>query len=115
MGELESVSVKMEPALDPISFKRQPDIINLDKSKLDAYTGEYALGGIVTRFYTKSDQTLFLFVPGQPEYELIPTGMNKFSIKKLNGFNIEFVEDENKNVTGVLFIQPNGTFKAMKK
>jgi hypothetical protein len=115
MGELESVSVKMEPALDPISFKRQPEIINLDKSRLDAYTGEYALGEIVTRFYTKSDQTLFLFVPGQPEYELIPTGMNKFSIKKLNGYNIEFVEDENKNVTGVLFIQPNGTFKAMKK
>ena len=93
MGEIEAVSVKMEPALDPISFKRQPDIINVDKSRLNVYTGEYVIGEIVARFYTKTDQTLFLFVPGQPEYELIPTGINKFSIKKQDGYNIEFVED----------------------
>jgi CubicO group peptidase (beta-lactamase class C family) len=115
MGEIEAVSVKMEQTLEPLIFKRQPDIINLDKGKLNTYTGEYTLGEIVARIYTKTDQTLYLFVPGQPEYELIPTGVNKFSIKKLDGYSIEFVEDQNKNITGVLFIQPNGTFKAIKK
>ena len=115
MGEIESVFLKMEEAVDPIGFHRQPDIINVDKGILKAYTGEYALAGIVARFYTKNDQTLFLFVPGQPEYELIPTGRNKFSIKKLDGYKIEFVEDGNKNISGALFIQPNGTFKAIRK
>jgi CubicO group peptidase (beta-lactamase class C family) len=115
LGEIEALYVKMEPTLDPLCFKHQTDIIDLDKDRLKAYTGDYALGEIIAKFYTKNDQTLFLFVPGQPEYELIPTGMNKFSIKKLEGYKIEFVENENKKITGVLFIQPNGTFKAVKK
>jgi CubicO group peptidase (beta-lactamase class C family) len=115
LGEIEAVSIKFEPSLDPIEFKQQPDAITLDKVILEKYTGEYALGNIITKFYTKNDQTLFLFVPGQPEYELLPISMNKFSIRKLDGFKIEFIEDENKNITGALFIQPNGTFKATKK
>lgn len=115
MGEIEAVYLKIEPTLDPVCFKLLPDIIDLEKGKLKIYTGDYALGEIVAKFYTKNDQTLFLFVPGQPEYELVPTGPDKFSIKKLDGYKIEFVEDANKNITGVLFIQPNGTFKATKK
>jgi hypothetical protein len=58
---------------------------------------------------------LFLFVEGQPEYELQPSGINKFSTKKLEGYSFEFTEAENGNINGVLFIQPNGTFKATKK
>jgi CubicO group peptidase (beta-lactamase class C family) len=115
MGEIEAVYLKMEPTLDPICFKHQTDIIDIEKGKLKIYIGDYALGEMVAKFYTKNDQTLFLFVPGQPEYELVPTGLNKFSIKKLDGFRIEFVEDAGKNITGALFIQPNGTFKATKK
>jgi hypothetical protein len=115
MGDIEALYIKMEPTLDPLCFKHQTDITDLDKDRLKTYTGDYALGEIIAKFYTKNDQTLFLFVPGQPEYELIPTGMNKFSIKKLDGYMIEFVENESKNITGVLFIQPNGTFKAVKK
>ena len=41
--------------------------------------------------------------------------MDKIFNKKLDGYSIEFVEDANKNIIGVLFIQPNGTFKATKK
>ncbi len=115
MGEIEAVYLKLESTLDPICFKRQTENINLDNEILKTYTGEYSIGDIVTRVFTKNGQTLFLFVPGQPEYELIPTSLNKFIIKKLDGYQIEFVEDENKNITGLLFIQPNGTFKASKK
>jgi hypothetical protein len=114
-GQIESVQAKMEPSVDPIIFKHQPDLINLDKERLKDYTGEYEIGGMIAKVYTKNAQTLFLFVPGQPEYELMPTGINKFSIKKLDGYNIEFVEDEHKKINGILFIQPNGTFRAAKK
>lgn len=114
-GEIEAVYIKLEPSVDPIPFKHQPDIILLDKAKLNIYTGEYEIGGMVARVYTKIDHSLFLFIPGQPEYILLPTGMNKFSIKNLDGYKIEFVEDENKKINGILFIQPNGTFKAVKK
>ena len=115
IGEIESVLIKLEPALKAIEFKSQPDAIKLDKESLKKFSGEYAIEQMTAKFYTKNDQALFLFVEGQPEYELIPTGTNKFSIKALEGFKIEFIAAENGNVTGVLFIQPNGTFKATKK
>ena len=114
-GEITSVFINVEPALKAIEFKRQTDIINLEKGALKKYEGEYAIGEVVARIYSKNDQTLFLFVPGQPEYELEPTGVNKFSIKALEGYKLEFTQAENGNINGVLFIQPNGTFKATRK
>ncbi len=113
-GEIETIYIKFEPTVDPLDFSRQPALVDMDKEKLNSYTGEFKIGEIIAKVYTKNDQTLYLFVPGQPEYELIPTGPDKFSIKKLEGYSIEFVEDKNENITGVLFIQPNGTFQATK-
>jgi hypothetical protein len=65
--------------------------------------------------YTKEETTLYLFVPGQPEYELLPTSKHKFSIKALEGFKVEFVESEDGSIKEVLMVQPNGTFKATRK
>jgi hypothetical protein len=85
----------------------------VDKGTLEKYVGEYELGGMTAKFYLKGE-SLFLFVPGQPEYELVPTGNHKFSIKSLDGFKIEFVRSDDK-VTEAVFVQPNGTFKAKRK
>lgn len=114
-GEISSLKVKFEPALDPIDFKRTPNEITVDKEILESYVGEYELSGMTAKIYLKGDETLFLFVPGQPEYELLATGLHKFSLKSLEGFKLEFIEGENKAIIEVLFIQPNGTFKAIKK
>ena len=115
IGEISSLKIKIEAALDPIEFKRTPNEITVDKETLKNYVGEYELSGITAKIYLKGDETLFLFVPGQPEYELLATGLHKFSIKSLEGFKLEFIEGENKTINEVLFIQPNGTFKAIKK
>jgi hypothetical protein len=112
-GEVSKLVVKMEPALDPLEFKRTPRKLEVDKSELEKYVGEYMLGAMSSKFYLKGN-TLFLFVQGQPEYELFATGLHKFSIKNLEGFNIEFVAGD-KGITEANFIQPNGTFKATKK
>ena len=114
-GEISSLKVKLEAALDPIEFKRTPNSITVDKETLKNYVGEYELSGITAKIYLKGDETLFLFVPGQPEYELLPTGLHKFSIKSLEGFKLEFIEGEKNTINELLFIQPNGTFKAIKK
>ncbi|MEA1896630.1 MAG: serine hydrolase [Bacteroidota bacterium] len=114
-GEISSLKVKFEAALDPIEFKRTPNEIVVDKEILETYVGEYELSGMIARVYLKADETLYLFVPGQPEYELLATGLHRFSIKSLEGFKLEFIEGEKKAITEVLFIQPNGTFKAIRK
>ncbi len=53
-------------------------------------------------------------VPGQPTYDLEPYLGTEFRIKGLEGYSVLF-QVEKKDVTGLVFIQPNGTFPAKRK
>ena len=108
--------MKFEPSIDePIVFGRELKEVNVNKETIGRYVGEYQLTSqVITKVYLK-DEVLYLFVPGQPEYELYPIGNNKFVLKILEGYKLEFILDKKGKVTEVLFIQPNGTFKAKKK
>jgi CubicO group peptidase (beta-lactamase class C family) len=114
MGDVESVSIhEMEGALDkPLEFSRQPAMKEITAEALKQYEGEYLLSGMTTKVFIKGGKTLFLFVPGQPEYELIYLGQDKFAIKALTGYKLQF---EGPNMSTLSFIQPNGTFKAVRK
>lgn len=114
-GEIASVEIKLEGTLDPIEFKRTPKEIEVDQQQLQRYVGEYDLVGMIAKVYLKEDKKPYLFVPGQPEYTMVPTGKHRFSIKNLDGYKLEFIENETEKITAVNFIQPNGTFKAFKK
>lgn len=115
MGEISGVSLKIEPALDhPIMFKREPKIMDVSGVDLDKYTGEYTITDTKIKIYTKEDQQLYMMVPGQPEYELLPTEKDLFIIKNLEGFKVQFPVLENGTIEEVILIQPNGTFKAKK-
>lgn len=114
-GDIESISINFEPGVKPIIFAKTPKEKEIAKEALQEYEGEYDLGGTTIRVYLKGEKTLYLFVPGQPEYELLPVEKDKFSIKILKGFTIQFNRDENKKVSELVSIQPNGTFKATKK
>lgn len=113
-GDISALKAKIEPTLEPIEFKRTPKIVEVDMQTMQSYVGEYELAGMIAKVYIK-EKNLCLFVPGQPEYQLLPTSNNKFSIKGLDGFKVEFVNGENKAISSILFIQPNGTFEAKKK
>jgi len=116
LGEIENASFAFEPTLkEPILFNKTPKPKEMGKDSLQKYVGEYDLGGIVAKVYIKNDKTLYLFVPGQSEYELVPIDNNKFSIKSLNGFTIQFNSNDKREITELLSIQPNGTFKATRK
>jgi CubicO group peptidase (beta-lactamase class C family) len=113
VGEISKVALKLEPTLAPLEFKRTPIKVDVSTADLKRYEGEFELGGMTVRFFTKAD-ALRLFVPGQPEYELVPTGKHKFMLKGLEGFKIEFVET-NGTLSEAVFNQPNGVFKAKRK
>jgi hypothetical protein len=95
-------------------FVRQPNTKEIKPEDLKKYVGEYELSGVTTKVFIKGEKTLFLFVPGQPEYELLYLGNNKFSIKSLSGYKIEFEENAGA-INACSFLQPNGTFKAKRK
>ena len=67
------------------------------------------------KVFLKNENVLYLFVPGQPEYETVPAGNNEFKLKVLSGYSVKFDVNEKGDVTAVNFIQPNGTFKAKRK
>lgn len=114
-GEITSVKSKLDDLIGPIEFKHKPNTIKVDKEVLAKYVGEYELAGMTTKVYIKNENKLYLFVAGQPEYELLATDKHKFSIKNLEGFRVEFVEEADKTINSVIFIQPNGKFTAKRR
>ncbi|MEM9680387.1 MAG: serine hydrolase, partial [Bacteroidota bacterium] len=114
-GDISNAEIKLEPTLDPIEFKRTPNTIDIDAETLEQYVGEYELAGTTIKVYTKNETTLYVFVPGQPEYELIATDTHKFSFKVLEGFKLEFLSSDDGKINALKTIQPNGTFTAQRK
>ena len=98
-----------------IIFVKKPKSISISKDSLQQYVGNYDLGGLELKVSLKADNTLTLFVPGQPLYDLVPIEHDLFTIKILSGFTVKFERDENDQIFRLLSQQPNGTFKAKKK
>jgi CubicO group peptidase (beta-lactamase class C family) len=113
-GDIDYGRVGIEPTLDPIAFKREPKTIDVDTNTLEQYVGKYDLMGTEIKVYIKDENVLYAFVPNQPEYELVPTVEHKFNLKVLDGYKVEFVENDGK-ITEIKFIQPNGTFSGKRK
>ena len=88
--------------------------IDIDKETLEKYVGNYELtADIIVNTYIKVD-VLYVFVPGQPEYELYPIDNDKFVFKIIAGYKLEFIIDNKGKVIEISFIQPNGIFNYKK-
>jgi len=115
-GDINKMTIPLQTGLDDIVFSRKPKQKEMTKEDLEKYVGEFEfVPGREVKFFIKGEKTLFAYVAGQPEYELVPTEKNKFTLKALTGFSVEFEEDENGEVLSVTFHQPNGNFKATRK
>ncbi len=114
-GDIESLDIAgIESPQIELKFKKTEKEKPVSIEKLEEYTGLFEIMGANIKFYNK-DNKLRMFVQGQPEYELISTGDDKFSVKDLSGYSVQFLRDDKKQVIAVNLIQPNGTFKATKK
>lgn len=115
-GEIESASIfNFEPTIPaPIVFKRSNAAKEISQDDLNKYTGTYLLAGTEIKTYIKN-KVLFVFVPGQPEYELVAVGNNKFDFKKIPGYAVLFEMNDKETTSSLTFMQPNGNFKATKK
>jgi CubicO group peptidase (beta-lactamase class C family) len=113
-GEISGLDGQFEPALkNPILFKKEPKTVAVAETTLQMYIGTYQIQGADVTIALKNG-TLRMTVPGQPEYELIPSKEHEFRLKDLEGFNAKFEVKDGK-VTAMYSIQPNGTFKMERK
>ncbi len=115
-GEIYLLTIPFETGTKDIEFEKEIKVLDVKSDELKKYTGEYELApGRIIKFYIKGEKTLFAFIEGQPEYELVPSDKNIFNLKVLEGYSAKFDENENGEITTVTLIQPNGSFKATKK
>jgi CubicO group peptidase (beta-lactamase class C family) len=112
-GEIDAMEVELEAGVKPIRFERFNEGIKTSKSDLEKYVGEYELMGATVKVFIRGE-TLYVNVPGQPDYELLATEDLKFDFKALKGYRIIFGA-ENGKVKTLTFDQPNGKFTANKK
>ena len=114
-GDVTSMNaVGFETSSIKLEFKKTPRVKAVAASALEEYAGIYELGGMEIKFYMKGS-TLYMFVDGQPEYELLPVEKDKFAPKILAGYAVQFLRNDKNALEAVNLIQPNGTFKANRK
>ncbi len=58
------------------------------------------------KVYVKDNKTLFVSVPGQPDYEMVLLGHDKFPAKVLGGYYLQFGPPGAAKITEATFIQP---------
>jgi CubicO group peptidase (beta-lactamase class C family) len=114
-GEISAISGTLEPAIEPVHFKRAPDRKLENPAFLRKLTGAYDLKEGKLKIDLRGECTLTLAVQGQPLYVLEPYKGTSFKIKGIPGFVIEFVLDKDGNVKELISHQPNGDFTAKRK
>ncbi|MBK8021139.1 MAG: serine hydrolase [Chloroflexi bacterium] len=113
-GNVEKVSVPLEPTVAPIVFTRMADSSMKNKAFLERFVGEYELMGMTVTIALRGEDSLLASVPGQGDVILEPYQGTTFNLKGLPGFSIEFVVEDG-SVTAAKIGQPNGTFTATRR
>lgn len=112
-GNIASLEIQMEPNVKDIVFDKLSPALN--KNELQRYVGNYDLNGATVKVYIKGDKTLMVFLPDQPDYELVPSKKDEFDLKVAKGYSVKFEVNEKNEVISMTFVQPNGNFKAKRK
>lgn len=113
-GKINTLSMPLDGNDQPVVFDRKPEVKLLSLAALEVFTGDYTLGNTTVKVYVKENK-LYVFVPGQPEYETVYVDDQTFNLKALQGYNIKFEDVAAGKAAALTFIQPNGVFKALRK
>jgi CubicO group peptidase (beta-lactamase class C family) len=91
-GEVASISVPLEPRVEPIVFVRQPPAEMRDRKFLETLAGDYDNGGVTVTIAVREDNVLQYIVLGSVR-ELVPVRGTYFRIKDLTGVAVEFMRN----------------------
>ena len=91
-GEVASISVPLEPNVEPIIFARQPPAEMQDQKFLDSLAGDYDNAGVPVTIAIREDKVLQYIVLGGVR-ELVPVRGAYFRLKNLTGVAVEFMKN----------------------
>jgi hypothetical protein len=95
--------------------EKTPEGPVLSADTLQKYTGEYDYDGGQIKVVLKDNKTLSLIFAGQTEMELVPLSQTKFEVKFMEGYTVEFMTDNNNNVSSLTLSYYGRETKATKK
>ena len=110
-GSIEGLKVPIEPAEEPLEFKRGSDPKLSDPAYLAGLVGRYDLADGTAVTVTLSGTSLTITLAGQPPYAVVPQHNDTFALKGRETYKARFTVVDGK-ATAITFIQPNGVFKA---
>jgi len=116
-GDVDRLTMNLEPAASEIGFTKKPPLRLSDPAFLRGLTGVYAMADNPTFTMTidLKGAGLTAFVPGQPIYDLVPTRGTEFRLKQVTGFAVRFILDEKGAVTEALLLQPDAVYTIRRK
>lgn len=113
-GKINGIGIFLDGSEKPVVFDLKPEVKVLSLKILENLIGDYMMGQTPVKVYLKGN-VLFVAVPGQPEYETVVVDETTFDLKILKGYSVKFENPDKGKVNSLTFIQPNGTFKAVRK
>jgi len=116
-GDVDRLTINLEPAASEIGFTKKPPLRLSDPAFLRGLTGVYAMADNPTFTMTidLKGTGLTAFVQGQPIYDLVPTRGTEFRLKQVTGFAVRFILDEKGAVTEALLLQPDAVYTIRRK
>jgi CubicO group peptidase (beta-lactamase class C family) len=113
-GFVASVAAPFEPAVKEIVFVKKPDARLFDPAFLARFTGDYSLQGQTISIGIKG-QALVANLPGQPQFDLLPSLSGDFALKQVQIVTFHFVSDEQGKVSAVEIRQPGTVLTAKRR
>jgi len=81
--------------------KEVKEVSDIPAEILQKYTGEYDLDGDIIKVKMNDEKALILIFPDQPDMELSPISATKFNLKFMEGYTVEFMINDKKEVTSL--------------
>lgn len=91
-GDIASITIPLEPNVEPTVFARQPPAEMREAKFLEAFVGEYDNGGVPVSILVREDNMLQYSVLGNVR-DLIPVRGTYFRVKDLAGTAVEFMRN----------------------
>lgn len=90
-----------------------PEIITLENSVLESYTGKYQLAPAFFITISKKDNQLFIQATNQPEFEIYPSSINEFFLKVVEA-TIVFNANDSGEIESLILNQNGQTLPGKK-
>ncbi len=116
-GDVDSLSLPLEPQASEIVFARKPPARLSDPAFLKTLEGAFVMADnpTITVNFELKGLKLTATVAGQAPRTLAPYLGTEFKLAGLTGYSVRFVQDAKGAVSEALLIQPDGAYLLKKK